>query len=248
MNKNNPSCDVIMLATKEIEGYARHSSALWSAYCAHKGYQFHCYSERLVSDMHVNWSKIEMVRQHLAKSDADIVTLVDADTYVCNPQMCLKDMLNRRALKAMMFSPDTNRTKMIERPLNFRAALEHRALRLPNAGFIVMENSPFALQFFEDWMDLARNDLKHLADIHPRNQRVLWKGLYFQNRDKVGLFKGEVERLGTERQLFRAMKKGCDVVHFRGGMPKPLFDRLIENFSSTLLPLMKVQVEAKRPC
>lgn len=223
--------DVIMLATKEIEDYAQYSSALWSMYCERQGYQFHRYVERIVPDMHVNWSKIEMVRRHLSNSEADIVTLVDADTYVCNPDMSITDMLERASPKTMVFSPDTNQTGWMEKPLNFRAALDNRTMRLPNAGFIIIEKSQFAQQFFDDWMDLARNELSHLADIHPRNQRVLWKGLYFQNRDKIALLNKEVRRLGTEGQLNRAMKTGCDVVHFRGGMPQILAERLIEKFN-----------------
>ena len=230
MTEAKLSCDVIMLATPEIDEYSRHSRALWSAYCVRKGYQFHHYSNRMVPDMHVNWSKIEMVRRHLAKSNADVITLVDADTYVCNPDMSLTDMLDNASPKTMLFAPDTTRNGIIELPLNFRAALEHRTMRLPNAGFIVMKNSPFARQFFDDWLDLARHELKHLSDTHPRNQLVLWKGLYFQNKARISLLKGEVRRLQTDDQLDQAMKAGCDVAHVRDGMSHATVERLIQNF------------------
>ena len=223
-------CDVIMLATPEIDDYAQHSCALWSAYCALKGYRFFRYTERMVPDMHVNWSKIEMVRRHLTKSRADVVTLVDADTYVCNPEMSLTNLLERASPKVMVFAPDTTRNGIVELPLNYRAALKHRTMRLPNAGFIIMENSAFARQFFDDWLDLARGSLNHLADTHPRNQRVLWQGLYFQNRDKISLLKGEVWRLQTESQFNRAMREGCDVAHVRHRMSQATVDRLIGNF------------------
>lgn len=215
MSSRKKSCDVIMLATPEIDHYAQHSSALWAAYCERKGYNYFRYSERLIPDMHVNWSKIEMVRQHLAKSSAEIVTLVDADTYVCNPDLSMNAIMERFSSKAMVFSPDTTRNGIIELPLNRQAATEYRTKRLPNAGFIAMHNTKFVRQFFDDWMDLARNELSHLADIHPRNQNVLWKGLYFKHRSQIGLLGGEVRRLQTEDQLEKAMRQGCDVAHVR---------------------------------
>lgn len=215
MSSRKKTCDVIMLATPEIDDYAQYSSALWAAYCERKGYNFFRYSERLIPDMHVNWSKIEMVRQHLAKSTADIVTLVDADTYVCNPDLSMNAILERFSSKAMVFSPDTTRNGLIELPLNRQAALEYRTMRLPNAGFIVMRNSEFVRQFFDNWLDLARNELSYLADIHPRNQNVLWKGLLSKHRDQIGLLGGEVRRLQTEDQLGKALRQGCDVAHVR---------------------------------
>ncbi len=215
MTRQEYNCDVIMLATKEIEDYAQHSSALWAAYCKRKGYHFFRYADRLIPDMHVNWSKIEMVRRHLSKSTADVVTLVDADTYICNPDLSMKTLMDRAFPSELVFSADTSRYGFLELPLNIRAAIEHRQRRLPNAGFIVMRNSRFVRRFFDDWLDLARNELSHLSDLHPRNQRVLWKGLLLQNRSQIKLLDGEVRRLQHERQLERAMHHGCDVAHVR---------------------------------
>ncbi len=226
MPKSALSCDVIMLATREVDEYAQHSRLLWSKYCTRRGYQFQHYSDRLVPDMHVNWSKIEMVRRHLSKSRAEVVTLVDADTYVCNPNLCLTDILDRASPKSMVFAPDTVKYGWLELPLNVPATIKHGALRLPNAGFIVMENSEFTRQFFDDWLDLARNGLNHLADRHPRNQRVLWQGLYFQNLEKIGLLEGQIRRLQTEDQLDQAMKDGCYVAHVRGGISQAMVERL----------------------
>ncbi len=227
MSESKLRCESIMLATPEIDEYAQHSCALWSAYCARKGYKFYRYSERLLPDMHVNWSKIEMARRHLAKSRADVITLVDADTYICNADLSLTKLLYRAAPKAMLFAPDTARYGQLELPLNLGAAMAHGTMRLPNAGFIVMENSSFVRQFFYDWLDLARHRLSHLADKHPRNQQVLWRGLYFQNRDKIGLLGGEVRRLQTEDQLDRVLRNRCDVVHVRGGMSRAGVERLM---------------------
>lgn len=223
-------CDVIMLATPQVEEYARYSRLLWTAYCARRDYQFRHYPDRLVLDMHINWSKVEMVRRHLIASNADIVVLVDADTYVCDPDMSLTGMLDQSSQKSMVFAPDTVRYGRFELPLNVLAAATHRTMRLPNAGFIVMENSKFTRQFFDDWLDLARNKFHHLADKHPRNQRVLWQGLFFQYRDKIGLLDKQVRRLQREDQLDRAMHEGCNVAHVSGGLSQSRVEDLIQKF------------------
>ncbi|UZD90347.1 hypothetical protein [Cognatishimia activa] len=246
MSSRKKSCDVIMLATPEIDHYAQHSSALWAAYCERKGYNYFRYSERLIPDMHVNWSKIEMVRQHLAKSTAEIVTLVDADTYVCNPDLSMDAILERFFPKALVFSPDTARVGAIELPFNIRAALEYRKIRLPNAGFIVMRNSKFVRQFFDDWLDLARNELSHLADLHPRNQRVLWRGLMFKHRSQIALLGGEVRRLQTEDQLSKALLQGCDVAHVRYHISPAGVARLARKIEEAPAPIAQER-PAQRP-
>lgn len=226
MTQATKRCEVIMLATPEIDGYARYSRLLWSEYCARNRCQFYHYPDKLVPDMHVNWSKIEMARRHLASSEADIIALVDADTYVCNPDMSLTGLLGEYPQRQMVFAQDTIRRGNLEVPLDLVSAFSHGALRLPNAGFVLMENSKFTKGIFDNWLALARNDLKHLADRHPRNQRVFWRGLYFQNQDKIGLLDGRVRRLQSESQLYRALADGCDVVHVRGGMSKDNVERL----------------------
>ena len=226
MSQLNARLDVIMLATPEIENYARHSRVLWSEYCTLKGYEFHHYPHNLVPDMHVNWSKIEMARRHLASTEADLIALVDADTYMCNPSTCLTGIWDSYPHKQLVFAQDTIKYGNLELPLNIVSAVSHGSLKLPNAGFILMGNSNFTKGIFDEWLSLARNELKHLSDRHPRNQRVLWGGLYFQNRDKIGLLDGCVRRLQSESQLDRAIADGCDVVHVRGGMSQANVERL----------------------
>lgn len=226
MTQTKKRWDVIMLATSEIDSYARYSRLLWGEYCARNRCQFYHYPETLVPEMHVNWSKIEMARRHLASSEADAIALVDADTYVCNPDMSLTSLLGEHPQKQMVFAQDTIRYGNLELPLDFFSAVFHGTPRLPNAGFILMENSKFARDFFDEWMALAKNELKHLSDRHPRNQRVLWRGLYFQNKDKIGLLDGRVRRLQSEAQVDRAVAEGYDVVHVRGGISQTNVERL----------------------
>ena len=210
--------EIIMLATANIEKYARYSRSAWEKFCSARGYSFFHYPDKLIDDMHVNWSKIEMARQHLASSSADIVVLVDADTYVCNPRLDLNELADRYPDKHLMFSRDCRNVGPLLLPLNYEAAFRYKTRKLPNAGFIVVRNTEFSRRFFDKWIDLARNDLRDIADTHPRNQRVLWEGLYFQNKDQIVLLDKEVERIRDVGHLPRAIRQGAAVVHVKDGL------------------------------
>lgn len=222
------SLEVIMLATAELDHYALYSKRLWQKYCDARDYEFHAYSEILLPDMHVNWSKIEMVRQHLAGSTCDMVVLVDADTYVCNDESCLLELLLPHASKEIVFSSDCRTLGTLHLPINVPAALRYRTAHLPNAGFIAIKNGEFAKRFFASWLELARGSLSYLADRHPRNQRVLWEGLYFQNLDKLGLFGRQIQRVYSKGAVQAAGRRGATFVHVKGGLPEQDVQHLLD--------------------
>ncbi|MEM9470425.1 MAG: hypothetical protein AAGA00_00615 [Pseudomonadota bacterium] len=217
-----------MLATAELNHYALSSKRLWKRYCRTRGHEFHAYTETLLPDMHVNWSKIEMVRQHLASSTSDMVVLVDADTYACNEQSCLLEMLAPHASKEIVFSRDCRRVGSWLLPTNISAALRYRTASLPNAGFIAIRNGRFARRFFDDWLQLAKGSLSDLANRHPRNQRVLWEGLYFQNLARLGLFGHQIQRVYSRDGVQAAGRRGAKFVHVKGGLPARDVQHLID--------------------
>jgi hypothetical protein len=222
------SLEVIMLATAELNHYALSSRRLWDRYCRARGHQFHAYSEVLLPDMHVNWSKIEMVRQHLASSTADMVVLVDADMYVCNEESCLLELLSPHASKDIVFSRDGRTVGGLHVPTNIPAAFRYRTVSLPNAGFIAIRNGDFARRFFDDWLQLAKGSLSNLANRHPRNQRVLWEGLYFQNLGKLGLFGPQIQRVYSSAGVQAAGRRGAQFVHVKGGLSESEVQQLID--------------------
>ena len=217
-----------MLATAELNHYALSSRRLWDRFCRARGHQFQAYCEILLPDMHVNWSKIEMVRQHLASSTADMVVLVDADTYVCHEESCLVDLLSPHASKDIVFSRDCRTVGGLVMPTNIPAALRYRTASLPNAGFVAIRNSDFARRFFDKWLQLAKGSLSDLADRHPRNQRVLWEGLYFQNLGKLGLFGPQIQRVYSSAGVQAAGRRGAQFVHVKGGLAESKVQELID--------------------
>ncbi|MBW1831668.1 MAG: hypothetical protein JRJ10_08205 [Deltaproteobacteria bacterium] len=79
MSETQISFDVAMLATPHIDGYAGATRANWQAYCDRHGYEFTCWREAVLEDMHLIWSKIELMRRHMREMTADWLVVVDAD-------------------------------------------------------------------------------------------------------------------------------------------------------------------------
>ena len=149
MAQENFAFDVVMLATPEVAHYAARTQASWSRYCKRHGYSFVTYDEDLVPGMHINWSKIEMMRRHLRGSVADWVLLVDADTYVARGDVRLDQLVAGHGGKVLIFSSDGVRRFGLYFPLNIRGAWACRSLRVPNAGFILVRNNALARDFFD---------------------------------------------------------------------------------------------------
>ncbi len=233
MQQMSSAPEVIMLATSDIENYARYSRAAWEKFCAFRGYGFFHYPDKLLSDMHVNWSKIEMVRRHLAATRTDLVALVDADTYVCDPTLHLGAIADSYPGKDLMFARDCRNIGPFVFPLNHEAAFKYKTRKLPNAGFVLIRNTEFSRKFFDKWLALARNELKALADIHPRNQRVLWEGLYFQNKNKIALLDCVVERVRDVAHIAGAIRHGAKVVHVKEGLTEAQVKELENRINAT---------------
>lgn len=210
--------DVIMLATPEIEEYARQSRRCWKSFCDARGYSFYHYKEKLLPDMHVNWSKVEMVRRHMQHSQSSLIVLVDADTYVCRSQFNLEELAGNYMEQDLVFALDCRHVGPFLFPLNYEAAFRFKTRKLPNAGFIIIRNNAFCRNFFDDWLKLARGELGYLANSHPRNQQVLWEGLYFKHKSRIALLGRIVERVLSPAHIMQAKRRGTAVVHVKGGV------------------------------
>ena len=60
---------------------------------------------------------------------------------------------------------------------NIKLSMELKRWTLPNAGFNIMKNCPEIHAFIDAWLDLGQGRLSHLADVHPRTQNILLRGL-----------------------------------------------------------------------
>ncbi|WP_417320899.1 hypothetical protein [Emcibacter sp.] len=189
--------DVLMLATPNIDYYAIETKKKWQAYCNRHGYNFIVCDKQLVPDMHINWSMIEMMRRRFDESDADWLIKVDADSIILREDVRFEDILRNHPGKDIYFPADISRYLGIPLPLNPRGAMKFGTWLLPNAGFCIIRNNALGREFFTRWLDLARGELAHLADRHPRNQNVLWEGLFRQYRGHIQLLTKEILRVGA---------------------------------------------------
>ncbi|SHK74849.1 galactosyl transferase GMA12/MNN10 family protein [Reichenbachiella agariperforans] len=173
--------DILMLSTEHIDIYTQYSIPIWKKYCEIHGYKFCHYGEKLIPDMAFTWSRIKMIQDHFKTSDAEYVMMVDADTLIYKDQLelSLERLITQYMTgdKKILFQKDGSDRLGIYFSHNWKLSLEMKRWALPNAGFNIMKNSPEVHEFIDTWLELGQGKLKHLADIHPRTQNVLLRGV-----------------------------------------------------------------------
>ena len=72
---------VVMLCTPNYtRGFAGVSS--FREYAKKNGYEFKLYQKKLLDDLHINFTKMEIMRRECDRSDVDYTVLFDADTEI----------------------------------------------------------------------------------------------------------------------------------------------------------------------
>ncbi|MEQ9467186.1 MAG: hypothetical protein RLN88_07205 [Ekhidna sp.] len=173
--------DILMLSTEHIDAYTKYSIPIWKKYCDIHGYRFCHYGEKLIPDMAFTWSRIKMIQNHFEETEAEYVVMVDADTFLYKDSLDLKlESLIEKYMtgdKRILFQKDGSERMGIYFSHNIKLSLELRRWTLPNAGFNIMKNCQEVHAFIDAWLDLGQGRLSHLADIHPRTQNILLRGL-----------------------------------------------------------------------
>lgn len=153
------SIHLIQLATSNINSYGRFSIASVLSYCKKYGYKYSVLREKIVDDLHINWTKIQFIKDTLEKSGHDYVVLLDADVVLVNQKKDIHDFIAMGNVRTRIWMPEDT---PILKP------------KRPNAGLIIVKNDEEGRAIISRWMDAARNEGSHLADTHPRNQLVYW--------------------------------------------------------------------------
>ena len=160
---SNPKVIAVQLATPHIDEFAKYSIANVSAYCRQHGYGHYVQRRHTVPDMHINWSKIDLLR-HVFDTfkEAEYYILFDADIIIQDLKKSVDFFLGKYAddNTHILFSADTPLR------LSFKAR--------PNAGLIIVKNSPTGKQIINRWIEASRTDGAQYNDTHPRNQLVYW--------------------------------------------------------------------------
>ena len=164
--------DIYQLITPNIDEYAQYGLASVHGYAKKHRYSYSVQRSQLVEDMHVNWTKIEMIRQALLLSESEWIVLFDADLILMNSEIPLDFFIEKAPLNIQILMPeDTHVFKW----------------RKPNAGFIMLRRSPESKRLVDEWIRASREEGRHLADKHPRNQGVYWTYVQpkFYNNQKL---------------------------------------------------------------
>ncbi|MEQ6166304.1 hypothetical protein AAOE16_03855 [Ekhidna sp. MALMAid0563] len=173
--------DILMLSTEHIDEYTKYSIPIWKKYCDMHGYRFCHYSEKLIPDMAFTWSRIKMIQDHFKETDAEYVMMVDADTLLYKDQLSLKleTLIDEymTGAKRILFQKDGSERMGLYFSHNFKLSMELKRWTLPNAGFNIMKNCEEVHRFIDAWLELGQGKLRHLAEVHPRTQNVLLRGL-----------------------------------------------------------------------
>lgn len=140
--------------------------------------------------MAFTWSRIQMMIDHQKNSNADYIMMVDADTLIFKDsyQLSVAEIIDSYMApnQHILFQKDGSDRFGIYFSHNFKLSYELKRWVLPNAGFNIMANTEEVKDFLQTWVELGRGPLKHIADIHPRTQNVLIRGvLQDPNLDKL---------------------------------------------------------------
>lgn len=174
MNSQESRIDLMMFATQNLNVYTDLSIPVWKKYCEHFGYEFFHYDQSYFDHLHLVWSKIKSVREHLYQVNPDYLLMVDADTIPTGFTLSVDSIIEKfmKGKKEILFQKDgSNRLKYLYFPHNITTAIRRRKIVLPNAGFILIRNTKASRAFFDKWLELA--EVSSWASIPPRNQNVL---------------------------------------------------------------------------
>jgi len=131
--------------------------------------------------MAFTWSRLKMLLEHQAKSDADYIVMVDADTYLFKDMMhlSLEEIVDKHMKpgKKILFQKDGSDRLGMYFSHNISLSRKMKRWVLPNAGFNIMENSQECKDFLSYWIELGRGRLSHLAKVNPMTQNVLLHGV-----------------------------------------------------------------------
>ena len=150
--------DIYQLITPNIDEYAQYGLASVHEYAKKHRYSYSVQRSQLVEDMR----ELDQDRDDqtgLLLSESEWIVLFDADFILMNRKIPLDFFIEKVPLNIQILMPeDTHIFKW----------------RKPNAGFIMLRRSPESRRMVDEWIRASREEVRHLADKHPRNQGVYW--------------------------------------------------------------------------
>jgi hypothetical protein len=162
--QSNPlKVTVVQLATPNIDVYALYSILGINHYCKKHGYAHVVQREKTVEDLHINWTKIDLLDKAFEfYPENDFILLIDADVIISDYNKSLDYFVEKYGSKdAHIIMAQDTPLKLIRSPR-------------PNAGFVLLRNNNIAKSMVKAWIEASTGIGAHYNDTHPRNQLVYW--------------------------------------------------------------------------
>ena len=131
-------------------------------YASKYGYDFKLYEEPLLHDLHINFTKMEIMRRELLNSNIDYTVLFDADISI-KKSIRIENIIDYVSGVDCIAMPKD----VVHGIIKGKDSLILRRNSKVNAGFIIGKNCKRTSEIMGMWISDARGECKDVADIHP---------------------------------------------------------------------------------
>ena len=186
---------IAMLCTPNYMDIGKNGINYITKYCKQFGYTFKLYTESLVPDLHIQFTKFELAKNELSINDADYIVVIDADTY--NPNLSEDEFIPIENIIEYAKDKDIMAPKDV---LSNIGSIVLKSNSTINSGFVIYKNTDVSLQFCKDMISSAKNECSKFKDIHPRDQNVFDHCLKEKYMKYVGFIPWQIA--GVRQSLF----------------------------------------------
>lgn len=163
----NVKLHVITLCTENYDKVGCYGANALKRYCDDKGYLFTLYREKMIPDLHINFTKNWITIDALKKTSADYIILIDSDIEIVNPDIKIEDLFLGRNGEVSPFT-------VFYAPRDFYDNPNESNNKI-NGGFMIWKKCMRSIILNEMWISFAKNQCKGLTG--PPQQTVYDKCL-----------------------------------------------------------------------
>jgi hypothetical protein len=159
---------IFMVATPEIQNYAKYTIEVNKKYCERHGYTFRLIDTNLTPDLSVNFSKIQATLDLMEEKDKngrllfDYIMHIDADAIVKEINYEVTNIIAKYLIWPVSFiaGEDCYTSNKCSKPNKM------------NSGVFIVTNSILGKAIMNNWLNSSRNECKELSTQFPSCQLV----------------------------------------------------------------------------
>lgn len=175
---------IVMFCTPNYYERGKDGVEFMKKYAAHHGYDFVLHEDRLMDDLHVNFTKMKIMEQETAREDVDFTVMSDADISGKRIDIPMENVIKasgtgENGVVLSMPKDVVHGARLFGKFYKFKQDEPY------NSGFMIAKNGKQASEIFADWVSSARNECSEEANHHPNDQRVLKKCVLPKHGNKL---------------------------------------------------------------